>query len=253
MLSVSAPPKAEPDFSRRAWPRLTDALIARLDVAGPRYTSYPTVPEWTDQFGETDLYRAVQEAEKAPSTSPIGLYVHLPFCEERCTFCGCNVVVTKDPARADRYLDYVFRELDLLLPHLGERRILGQIHWGGGTPTFLTEAQLTRLWRGMTDRFTVAPDAEIALEVDPVVTTMSQVSLLRSFGFNRISMGVQDFDPDVQAAVRRVQSVEETAELVDHARAEGFSGVNFDLIYGLPRQTPSSWAHTLQQVLRDRA
>ena len=239
---------ARPSVSHSAWPRLTEALIAKLDVAGPRYTSYPTVPEWTQAFDEADLYRGLDEAASVVD-DPLGLYVHLPFCEERCTFCGCNVVVTKDPARADRYLDFVIRELDLVVPHLGSRRRLGQIHWGGGTPTFLTEAQMSRLWRAITDRFEVADDAEVALEIDPVVTTPSQVSLLRTFGFNRISMGVQDFDPDVQQAVRRVQSVEETKALVDHARQEGFKGVNFDLIYGLPRQTEASWARTLNQVM----
>ncbi len=247
----SDPERSDPGRpqSRDEWPRLTEALIARLDVPGPRYTSYPTVPEWTDDFAEDQLYAALDEAGARPADQPIGLYVHLPFCEERCTFCGCNVVVTRDPARADRYLDYLVRELDLMVPHLGDRIRLGQIHLGGGTPTFLTEAQLTRLWRAVTDRFEVLPDAEVALEVDPVVTTFSQVSLLRSFGFNRISMGVQDFDPQVQEAVHRVQSVEETADLVAHARAEGFKGVNFDLIYGLPRQTPESWRQTLERVL----
>ena len=231
-------------------------MVGKLDLPGPRYTSYPTVPEWSDDFEEADLFRALDEAAVRPSDEPIGLYVHLPFCEERCTFCGCNVVVTKDASRADRYLDYVLKELDLVVPHLGNRRRLGQIHLGGGTPTFLTEAQLTRLWQAITDRFVVAPDAEVALEVDPVVTTFAQVSLLRSFGFNRISMGVQDFDPQVQEAVRRVQPVSETAELVAHARAEGFKGVNFDLIYGLPRQTPTTWRRTLEQVMEigpDRA
>ncbi len=255
MVSI-APPVQPVKAIPGSWPRLTDTEIAKLDVPGPRYTSYPTVPEWTENFSETDLYRALDDASRLPASKPLGLYVHLPFCEERCTFCGCNVVVAKDKARADRYLDALVRELDLLVPHLGDRRRLGQIHWGGGTPTFLTEAQLTRLWHAITARFDIEPDAEIALEVDPVVTTFSQVSLLRSFGFNRVSMGVQDFDPDVQAAVQRVQTVEQTARLVEHARAIGFAGVNFDLIYGLPRQTRTSWAKTMAEVLEigpDRA
>lgn len=246
---VSIAPSASSPTAEAAWPPLTDALIAKLDVPGPRYTSYPTVPEWTDDFAESDLYAALDEAGALPTESPLGLYVHLPFCEERCTFCGCNVVVTKDTDRADRYLDYVIRELDLLLPHLGDRRSLGQIHWGGGTPTFLTETQLTRLWTAITDRFSVLPGAEVALEVDPVVTSFSQVSLLRSFGFNRISLGVQDFDYDVQTAINRIQTVDETAALVHHARREGFIGINFDLIYGLPKQTAASWQRTLAQVV----
>ena len=232
----------------RRWPVLTEALIEKLDKPGPRYTSYPTVPEWTEAFIASDMAVALETAS-VDADAPLGLYVHLPFCEERCTFCGCNVVVTKDTARADRYLDYLIRELDMVCAPLGDRRRVRQIHWGGGTPTFLTEAQLSRLWDAITARFVIEADAEVALEVDPVVTTRSQLSLLRSFGFNRISFGVQDFDPAVQAAVRRIQTVEETADLMAHARDIGLTGVNFDLIYGLPRQTPQSWARTLEQVI----
>ncbi len=231
------------------FPELSEALIDRLDVAGPRYTSYPTVPEWSTEFVDQDVHAAYQGAASLGPAAPLGLYVHLPFCEERCTFCGCNVVITKESTRADQYIDYLIKEMDLVMPDLGERTKVGQLHWGGGTPTFLREDQIERLWGEITKRFEILPDAEVSIEIDPVVTTASQISLLRKLGFNRISMGVQDFDYEVQKVIHRVQSVEETRNMVQHARNEGFSGVNFDLIYGLPLQTPENWKDTLQKVI----
>ncbi|MCA9554698.1 MAG: oxygen-independent coproporphyrinogen III oxidase [Myxococcales bacterium] len=231
------------------FPEISEALIQRLDVAGPRYTSYPTVPEWSGNFTAADTHAALKAAGAMGASEPLGLYVHLPFCEERCTFCGCNVVVTKETERADQYLDYVTKELDLVVPDLGDRRRVSQIHWGGGTPTFLREDQIQRLWGEITKRFEVLPGAEVSIEIDPAVTTLSQLDLLRKLGFNRVSMGVQDFDPDVQEVIHRIQSVEETKALVDHARDLGFSGVNFDLIYGLPLQTPERWQETLRRVM----
>lgn len=227
-------------------PPISEALIQELDVAGPRYTSYPTVPEWSSDFGQVEAAQAFAEADKRDD--PLGLYVHIPFCKERCRFCGCNVVVTRSTAAADRYLDYLERELDLILPALPQRRRVSQLHWGGGTPTFLEEAQIRRLYRILFDRFDLAPNAEVALEVDPVVTTRSQLQLLAELGFNRISMGVQDFDPDVQEGINRIQSIETTADTVAFARSCGFESVNFDLIYGLPRQTEVSFSETLRQV-----
>lgn len=229
------------------FPELSEALITRLDVAGPRYTSYPTVPEWSTDFGGVQLLKAYDAA--AGEDGPLGLYMHIPFCEERCTFCGCNVVITKQTTRADQYIDYLIKEMDLVVPQLGSRLQVGQLHWGGGTPTFLTEAQIERLFGEITKRFEILPDAEVSIEIDPVVTTDAQLTLLSKLGFNRISMGVQDFDPEVQAIIHRIQSVEETREMVDHARSVGFGGVNFDLIYGLPLQTPEKWARTLEQVI----
>lgn len=230
------------------FPELSETQLARLDVAGPRYTSYPTVPEWSADFGAAAYTEALEAASAQPEL-PLSVYVHIPFCEERCTFCGCNVVVTKKADRAEEYLDYVERELKLVAERLGARRKLGQLHYGGGTPTFLSEDQLQRLWDILTAHFTPTEDAAIAIEVDPVVTRPSQLKLLAQLGFNRISMGVQDFDPVVQEAIHREQTVEETAALVDCARAEGFSGVNFDLIYGLPGQNTDRWSETLEKVL----
>jgi len=229
-------------------PALTDDQIRRLDRTAPRYTSYPTAPVWSDGFGEADYARALANAARTPDEA-LSIYVHIPFCREMCTFCGCNAIVSRSPARADRYLLAVDREIELVTAHLGARRSVSRIHWGGGTPTTLSEEQLERLWRSLTARFEMRPDAEIAIEIDPAVTTTSQLSVLRSLGFNRVSMGVQDFDPRVQAAVNRIQSAEETRRLVEHARAIGFYSVSLDLICGLPHQAPEGWSRTLDEVI----
>jgi oxygen-independent coproporphyrinogen-3 oxidase len=232
-----------------AFPTVSISQLAKLDVQGPRYTSYPTVADWTPAFDERAHRQHLAAARTAGDDEPLSLYVHLPFCRQRCTFCGCNVVVAQDQSRADEYIDYLIREMDLVANMLGTRRHLSQIHWGGGTPTFLSEAQIERLYTEITARFSPRPDAEIAIEIDPVETTLSQLRLLRRLGFNRMSLGVQDFDPDVQKAIARVQSVEETEEMVTEARRLGFASVSFDLIYGLPHQTPDSWRTTLAEVI----
>ncbi|GMV41709.1 MAG: oxygen-independent coproporphyrinogen III oxidase [Myxococcales bacterium] len=229
-------------------PELTDDLIRRLDVPGPRYTSYPTAPEWSPDLTGEQYLAKIGEAGRVAPDEPLSLYIHIPFCRELCTYCGCNVVISKDDSRADPYIEAVAKEMELVAAHLGPRRRLSQLHWGGGTPTFLNERQLGYLWSRIRSLFEPQPDAEVAIEVDPAITTRGQLDLLRSLGFNRLSMGVQDFDPDVQAAVNRIQSVEETRDLLVHARSLGFTGINFDLIYGLPRQTPASWQRTLELV-----
>lgn len=226
-------------------------LIHRYDTAGPRYTSYPTVPAWRTDFGPA-AYAERLRAAGADRAAPLSTYVHLPFCQEMCTYCGCNVVITKDRKKVDRYLDHLIAEMEVVGALLGERRDLGQLHWGGGTPTFLDEGQLERLFSAMTARFPLLQGAEVAIEIDPVVTTVGQLRLLRRLGFNRLSMGVQDFDEQVQHAVHRIQSPEDTQAVLQCARELGFSAVNFDLIYGLPHQTPSSWQATLERVVAMR-
>ncbi|NTX12447.1 oxygen-independent coproporphyrinogen III oxidase [Myxococcus sp. CA056] len=233
-------------------PRPTPELLSRYDVSGPRYTSYPTAPEWRQDFGPEALEARLRSAGTRDSAEPLSLYVHLPFCHSLCWYCGCNVVISRDTSAADRYLDHLVMELDLVTARLGARRSLSQIHWGGGTPTFLTEPQLERLWTELTRRFVPLPDAEVAIEVHPSVTTPGQLTLLRSLGFNRLSMGLQDFDPRVQEVTNRLQTPERTRALLEHARALGFTGVNFDLIYGLPYQAPEGWARTLETVLEMR-
>jgi oxygen-independent coproporphyrinogen III oxidase len=228
--------------------RVDASLLRKLEVAAPRYTSYPTVPAWSDTFSADDHRRALERAGE-DADEPLSLYVHIPFCKELCSYCGCNVVITRDKGRVERYLDAVTRELALVAGRLGARRRVSRLHLGGGTPTFLDEAQLLRLWRAITGSFRVDADAEVALEIDPVVTSADQLTLLAGLGFNRLSMGVQDFDPCVQRAVNRVQSVEETAAAIAHARTVGFRSVNLDLIYGLPHQTTASFARTMDEVV----
>jgi oxygen-independent coproporphyrinogen-3 oxidase len=223
-------------------------LIARYDRPGPRYTSYPTAVEF--HAGVTaDRYAEHLARANALPDAPLSLYVHLPFCEERCGFCGCNVVITKHREVAERYLDYLDREIDLLAAHLPRRRRVSQLHWGGGTPTYYPAAQLERVFARLTRHFTIDPDAEIALEIDPRVTSRDQLTALRRLGFNRLSLGVQDFTPDVQDAVNRRQTVDETRALVEHARGLGFASLNIDLIYGLPYQTEAGFQRTLDTVV----
>jgi len=223
------------------------ALIQKYDRPGPRYTSYPTAPEWTDALGPAQFADHLARADALKG--PLSIYVHLPFCREMCRFCGCNVVATHDRTRADAYLDVLEKEVALLAKHLPNRRTFTQLHWGGGTPTFLDEKQLTRCHEIVTRHFQLAPDGEKAIEIDPAITTRSQIDKLAELGFNRISMGVQDFDPKVQETVGRIQGEKETADLVQAARDNGFKGVNLDLIYGLPYQTPETWKRTLERIL----
>jgi oxygen-independent coproporphyrinogen-3 oxidase len=234
-----------------ATPLTTAQLLARYDRPGPRYTSYPTAVEFSGDFTEAD-YRARLADADALGDQPLSLYVHLPFCDERCLFCGCTSIVTKHKDIADTYLDHVLQEIDLLAAALPRRRKLSQLHWGGGTPTFHPPADLERLFATLARHFEFTPDAEIAIEIDPRITSHEHIRCLRRLGFNRLSLGVQDFTPEVQEAVHRVQSRELTQRLVDDARAEGFSSVNLDLIFGLPYQTLEGFRGTLEQVVAMR-
>ncbi len=226
----------------------TVELIRRFDRPGPRYTSYPTALEFDAAFTEPD-YRARLAAADALGDAPLSLYAHLPFCEARCLFCGCNVVITKHRDVAARYLENLETEIDLLADALPHRRAVSQMHWGGGTPTYYPAADLERLFRRLQRHFSFTPDAEVGIEADPRVTTPEHLTRLRALGFNRLSMGVQDFAPEVQESVRRIQSVEQTAGLVQCARAEGFVSVNLDLIYGLPYQSLEGFTRTLETML----
>ena len=222
-------------------------LIRKYDRPGPRYTSYPTAPEWTEAFGPAEYADHLARVERAGG--PLSIYVHLPFCREMCRFCGCNVVATHDRTRADGYLDLLEKEVALVAERLPTRRSVSQLHWGGGTPTFLDEKQLVRCHEIIARHFTFTADAEKAIEIDPAITTRSQIETLARLGFNRISMGVQDFDARVQEVVGRIQGEKETADLVQAARDNGFHGVNLDLIYGLPYQTPETWRRTLERIV----
>jgi oxygen-independent coproporphyrinogen-3 oxidase len=225
-----------------------ERILPRYAVEGPRYTSYPTAPVWGASYGPDDLREELGRRD-ARADDGLSLYVHVPFCESLCHFCACNRVVTRNRGLAAAYLDAIERELAAVREALAVPRPATQQHWGGGTPTYLAPDQVRRLYGSVTDAFPMAPGAEISIEVDPRVTGAAHVEALRECGFNRISMGVQDFDPRVQEAVHRIQPFETTRELVERARAAGFASVNFDLIYGLPYQTERSFAATLDAVL----
>ena len=227
---------------------LSPALLERYDRPGPRYTSYPTAIEFTEDF-QADAYADRLAAYSANPGAPLSLYVHIPFCESRCSFCACHVVVTKRGSIADAYLIRLEREAEIVAQHLGEGRPLLQYHWGGGTPTYYPPETLVRLHRSLTRWFDIQPGAEIAAEVDPRVTTPEHLATMRDLGFNRLSFGVQDFDPTVQELIGRGQTAEETIELYNTARELGYTSINLDLVYGLPRQTEDTMTATLDTVI----
>ncbi len=227
--------------------------LRRFDKPGPRYTSYPTAVEFHDALGDEDYRSRLAAVDEGDPQRPLSLYVHLPFCRERCRFCACNVVATPQAKVAVKYLDYLEREIDLVAELLPRRRLLAQLHWGGGTPTYFTPEQLTGLYRHLDAYFQLEDQAEVAVEVDPRITTREHLEALSGLGFNRLSMGVQDFTPEVQAAIGRRQTFDETRDLLLAAREIGFrEGINIDLIYGLPEQEVGSFAASLEQTIELR-
>ena len=227
---------------------VTAERLATFDRPGPRYTSYPTAVEFHDGFTPQRYLEKLDEAAARPD-GLLSLYVHLPFCAERCSFCGCNVIITRKRGVATTYLEHLEREVDLIARRLGDRNRVVQFHWGGGTPTYLSVDEMAHLWSVFAERFAFEPEAEIAIEVDPRVTSPEQVALMRRLGFNRVSMGVQDFDPTVQDAINRYQTFEQTRDLHERLRAAGTESINFDLVYGLPNQTPASFRDTIERTV----
>jgi oxygen-independent coproporphyrinogen-3 oxidase len=224
------------------------ALAPRYDRPGPRYTSYPPAPHFTEAVGPAEA--AALYGARGAGSPPLSIYVHLPFCEAMCRYCACNVIVSKDAAIVDRYLATLEREVDLAAGRLSSGPMdVVQLHLGGGTPTFFPPEALERLHGVLASRFRIVLGAEMAIEVDPRVTTRAHVETLARLGWRRMSMGVQDFDPVVQVAIDRVQSEDETAALVEHARASGFTSIHVDLVYGLPHQTLDGFRRTLRAVL----
>jgi oxygen-independent coproporphyrinogen III oxidase len=225
-------------------------LLRRYNVQGPRYTSYPTAPAWKETYGSADYAAILAESSTGASPAPLSLYFHLPFCEKLCYFCGCTVVITGTKHGPEHpYFDVLAREIEWVADRAGENREVVQLHWGGGTPTYFSPELMERLGRRIFDRFRLSPDAELGVEVDPRVTTPEHLASLARLGFNRLSMGVQDFDPRVQEAINRIQPYAATRALVEEARGLGFSSINMDLIYGLPHQTPESFSATIDRVL----
>lgn len=224
-------------------------LIRKYDVIGPRYTSYPTADRFVEAFGERELRQWLAKRNIGGFTQPLSLYVHLPFCDTLCYYCGCNKVVTRDHGRSAKYIKYLEKELALVAPLIGDARAIEQMHWGGGTPNFLSREEMRALVDMVQARFPRSERTEYSIEVDPRSAEAGRVGFLAELGFRRISIGVQDFDAGVQRAVHRVQSVDITQRVMLEARESGFRSINLDLIYGLPRQTLDSFNRTLDQVL----
>ncbi|MFQ5993769.1 MAG: oxygen-independent coproporphyrinogen III oxidase [Acidiferrobacterales bacterium] len=226
-------------------------LIQKYDTAGPRYTSYPTAVQFHEGFGEDDYRIHARATNDDPIPRPLSLYVHIPFCATVCYYCACNKVVTKNRARAAAYLVQLKREIALQASLFDKDRQVDQLHWGGGTPTFLNHGQLRDLMTAIRRPFTLRDDdaAEYSIEIDPRGIGEVTIALLRDLGFNRVSIGAQDFNPQVQLAVNRVQTQEETVTAMEAARREGFKSINLDLMYGLPLQTVESFDQTLDTVI----
>ncbi len=225
-------------------------LLRKFDLNGPRYTSYPTADRFVEAFSESAYLQALEQRRigALANNLPLSLYVHLPFCESLCYFCACNKIITKHHDKADTYLRYLSREIDLHTAHLGVTTSVSQLHLGGGTPTFLSDEQLGALMATLRRSFNFVPGGDYAIEVDPRTVDANRLAVLAGLGFNRLSFGVQDFDLEVQKAVHRIQPAEQVFALVDAARKLGFESINVDLIYGLPQQTPESFERTLAQI-----
>ena len=224
-----------------------EEFVNRYNRPGPRYTSYPTAPVWTDSFGPNEYESAIALADQ--KLTPVSLYMHLPFCESLCLFCACNVIIRKDKSGTPPYLEILKKETAHIARGVSRDRRVAQFHWGGGTPTYLSPQQIEDLFGYTRERFTFAPDAEIGIEVDPRVTTREHLETVRRMGFNRLSMGIQDFKEEVQKAIHRIQPYEQTRDLIQAARELGFDSINVDLIYGLPYQTADTFAHTVEQIV----
>ncbi len=229
-------------------------LLQRYDVAGPRYTSYPTADRFVEAFGESEYLQALEQRRDGLGAKayPLSLYVHIPFCESLCYYCACNKIITKHHERGAEYLRYLEREVDLNIAHLGQGQVVSQLHLGGGSPTFLSDDELVQLMAMLRRNFSFAPGGEYSVEIDPRTVNRDRLSVLAAQGFNRLSFGVQDFEPAVQKAVHRIQPAEQVFDLVAASRALGFESVNVDLIYGLPMQTPETFERTLDQVVKLR-
>ena len=225
-------------------------IINRFDVKGPRYTSYPTADRFVDHFDAQEPVRCLQNRSDSSGGLPLSLYFHIPFCSTICYYCACNKIITKDHGRSAKYLRYLDKELALQSGFLAsEDKVVAQLHWGGGTPTFLAHDEMRQLMAATRRHFSLQDDGEYSIEVDPRKVDRATVDLLGELGFNRMSVGIQDFDENVQRAINRLQSEAETFAVIDAARANGFRSISVDLIYGLPRQSVGGFARTLERVI----
>lgn len=229
---------------------ISEELIRRFDSLGPRYTSYPTADRFNPEFNAQAYRQYLEQRSENPNKPPLSVYVHLPFCVSLCYYCACNKIITKDRARSATYLHYLEKELALLASHFDGKQHTIQLHLGGGTPTFLSAGELADMMGMLREHFDFSPDAELAIEIDPRTVTEDTMASLAGLGFNRTSLGVQDFDAAVQQAVHRIQPVEMVERSVAASRGAGFESINFDLIYGLPKQNLLSFGRTLDDVIR---
>jgi len=236
-------------------PMIDPELLRRFSQGGPRYTSYPTADRFVEAFGADQYLQALAQRSEGGALhggEPLSVYVHIPFCESLCYYCACNKVVTRQHNRAAPYLDALEAEMALQVQALGAHRPVAQLHLGGGTPTFLSDDELTRLMTSLRRHFALQPNAECSIEIDPRTVDAARLARLAELGFNRISFGVQDLDPAVQQAVHRVQPLEQIEALMKDARALGFESINVDLIHGLPKQTTESFTRTVREIARLR-
>jgi oxygen-independent coproporphyrinogen-3 oxidase len=239
-----------PGVIRDSLPLVDTGLIRKYGGNGPRYTSYPTADRFVEAF-DAEAYRHwLGNRRIGGFARPLGLYVHVPFCDTLCFYCACNKIATRDHGKARKYVAYLEREMAIVAGHLGGDRRVSRMHWGGGTPTFLGDEESARLVAAIRANFDLDPNGEYAIEIDPRRVDAGRIASLGRLGFNRMSIGVQDFDPAVQLAVNRIQSFDETKVAINAARANGFRSVNLDLIYGLPKQTIAGFDRTLDQVMR---
>lgn len=224
-------------------------LIRKLDRSGPRYTSYPTADRFVESFQIESYKKWAARRDNGGAKRPLSIYVHIPFCNTLCFYCGCNKIITKDKSKAAVYLEYLKKEIAMQAELFEGDSEVTQLHWGGGTPTFLSDEQMSELMGAIRSHFRLATDGEFSIEVDPRKVNAQTIELLGKLGFNRISLGVQDFDPEVQKAVNRIQSEEETLNVLEAARRSGFKSISIDLIYGLPRQTVDGFNRTLDRII----
>lgn len=228
----------------------SEQLLKKYDQTGPRYTSYPTAVQFVPTFDADRYQKIALTTTKENPEQPLSLYFHIPFCDTICYYCGCSKIVTRDHSLATPYLEYLEKEINLQQPLFGNRKVT-QLHWGGGTPTFLDNDQMALLMQMTRNAFSLdeSDDREFSIEIDPRSVDKDKIGLLADIGFNRLSMGIQDFDPDVQKAVNRIQSEEDTLAVIEHARKVGFKSISVDLIYGLPKQQVSTFSRTLDSII----
>lgn len=229
-------------------PSIAPETLQKFDVSGPRYTSYPTADRFVEAFTDKDYIQALEQRRIGGMALPLSIYVHIPFCESLCFFCACNKIVTKHHERSAEYLSYLRAEIDLHVQHLGTKQVISQLHLGGGSPTFFSDEELSQLMQLIKQNFVLPTEGEYAIEVDPRTVNDARIKHLAELGFNRLSFGVQDFEPEVQKAVHRIQPADQVFSLMKTARSLNFESINIDLIYGLPKQTPESFARTLAKI-----